>query len=162
VKLSGLLSQNSVGMASQPVTIQAQLFGTSTFTHLATLTTDSTGAYATTTKPKKQTVYEATATGVTTPPQVTVQVSQQLKLSVRRSGGKVYFKGSLGPKKRGRVIVIQVKAGKHWKLLARVKTSRRSTFKGSHSLKLGHYSFRAKTKAYPGLLSGTSRTVRSR
>jgi predicted GH43/DUF377 family glycosyl hydrolase len=162
VKLSGVLSQNNVGIASQPVTLQAQLFGTSTFTHLATLMTDSTGAFGTTTKPRKQTVYEATATGVATPPQVTVQVAQQLKLSVRRSGGKVYFKGSLGPKKRRRVVVIQVRAGKHWKLFARVKTSRRSTFKGSRSLKLGHYSFRAKTGPYPGLLGGTSQIVRSR
>jgi len=89
-------------------------------------------------------------------------VAQRLKLSVRRSGGKVYFKGSLGPKKRRRVIVIQVRAGKRWKVLARVKTSRRSTFKGVRSLKPGHYSFRAKTGAYSGLLSGTSRTVRLR
>jgi len=162
VKLSGLLSLNGVGIAAQPVTLQAQLFGTSTFTQLATLTTDNTGAYATSTKPKKQTVYEATATGVTTPPQVTVQVNQRLKLSVRRSGGKVYFKGTLGPKKRKRVVVIQVKAGKRWKVFARVKTSKRSTFKGSGSLKVGHYSFRAKTRAYPGLLSGQSRTVRLR
>src|SRR5262249_12788161 len=143
VKLSGLLSLNGVGIAAQPVTLQAQLFGTSTFTHLATPTTDNTGAYATTTKPKKQTVYEATATGVTTPPQVTVQVNQRLKLSVRRSGGEGWFHCKRGPKKRRRVAVIQVKAGKRWKILARVKTSRRSTFKGSRSLKVGHYSFRA-------------------
>jgi predicted GH43/DUF377 family glycosyl hydrolase len=162
VKLSGLLSQGGAGVAGQPVTLQAQMFGTSTFTHLATLTTSGTGAYATSTKPTKQTVYEATAAGVTTPPMATVKVAQRLKLSVRRAGAKVYFKGSLGPKKPGRVIVIQVRAGKSWKILARVKTSRSSTFQGSGSLKPGHYSFRAKTGAYPGLLGGTSRTVRLR
>jgi predicted GH43/DUF377 family glycosyl hydrolase len=162
VKLSGLLSQGGVGVAG-PVTLDAKPFGASTFTQLSTLTTSSTGTYATTTKPKKQTVYEATATGVTAPPVVTVKVAQRLKLSVRRRGGKVYFKGSLGPKKQRRVIVIQVRAGKRWKVLARVKTSKRSTFKGVRSLKPGHtYSFRAKTGAYPGLLSGTSRTVRLR
>src|SRR5262249_56835822 len=107
-------------------------------------------------------VWEATGAGGRTPPTVTVKVAQRLKLSVRRSGAKVYFKGSLGPKKRKRVIVIQVRAGKHWKLFARVKTSKRSTFKGSRSLKPGHYSFRATTRAYPGLLGGTSRIVRSR
>jgi hypothetical protein len=162
VQLSGLLSQSGVGLAGQPVTLQAQMFGTTTFTHLATLVTSGTGTYTTTTKPKKQTVYEATATGVTTPPMVTVKVAQRLMLSVRRVGGRVYFKGSLGPKKSRRVVVIQVKAGKSWKVLARVKTTRRSTFNGTRSLKPGHYSFRAKTGAYPGLLGGTSRTVRLR
>src|SRR5262249_44299106 len=150
------------GVAGEAVRVNQQLFGASAFTHLATLTTDGTGAYTTTTKPQKQTVYEATATGVTTPPTVTVKVAQRLKLSVRRSGAKVYFKGSLGPKKRKRVIVIQVRAGKPGKLFARVKPPKRSTFKGSRSLKPGHYSFRAKTGAYPGLLGGTSRIVRSR
>jgi hypothetical protein len=59
--------------------------------------------------------------------------------------------------------VIQVRAGKRWKVLARVKTSKRSTFTAVASLKSGHaYSFRAKTGAYPGLLSGQSRTVRLR
>lgn len=162
VKLSGLLTQSGAGVAGKPVTLNQQPFGTSTFTLLATLTTGSTGAYATTTKPKKQTVYEATAAGVATPPTVTVKVAQQLKLSIRRRGGKVYFKGSLGPKKRKRVVVIQVKAGKRWKVLARVKTSKRSTFKGSRSLKRGHYNLRAKTGAYPGLMGGTSRTLRLR
>ena len=162
VKLSGLLSQGGVGVAG-PVTLEAKPFGASTFTQLSTLTTSSTGTYATTTKPKKQTVYEATATGVTAPPLVTVKVAQRLKLSVRRRGGKVYFKGTLGPKKRRRVIVIQVRAGKRWKVLARVKTSKRSTFKGARSLKPGHaYSFRANTGAYPGLQSGQCRTVRLR
>jgi predicted GH43/DUF377 family glycosyl hydrolase len=163
VKLSGLLSQGGVAVAGQSVTLAAKPFGTSTFTQLSTLTTSSTGTYATSTKPKKQTVYTATATGVTAPPLVTVKVAQRLKLSVRRRGGKVYFKGSLGPKKRRRVVVIQVRTGKRWKVLARVKTSKRSTFKGVRSLKSGHaYSFRAKTGAYPGLLSGQSRTVRLR
>jgi hypothetical protein len=97
---------------------------------------------------------------VTAPPTVTVKVAQRLKLSVRRSGAKVYLKGSLGPKKRGRVIVIQVQAGKRWHTLARVHTSKRSTFQLVKALNPGHtYKFRAKTSGYPGLLAGTSRTV---
>jgi hypothetical protein len=62
------------------------------------------------------------------------------------------------------VIVIQVKKGKRWKTLARVKTSRRGTFKAVKALapaKHG-YRFRAKTRGYRGLLAGTSRTVRLR
>jgi hypothetical protein len=161
VKLSGLLSQAGVAQAGQSVVVSAQPYGTSTFTNLSTLTTDAGGAYSTTTKPKKQTVYQASAAGVTAPPVVTVNVAQLLKLSVQRKGGNVYFKGVLGPKKRGRVILIQVKAGKGWKKLARVRTNRRSTFKAVKALAPGHvYRFRATTAGYPGLLAGTSRTVR--
>ena len=114
--------------------------------------------------PAMQTVYQANATGVSTLPTVTVNVSQLLKLSVRRKGGKVYFKGSLGPKKKGRVILIQKAAGKRWKTIARVKTSSGSTFAKVLALALGRhgYRFRATTAAYPGLLSGTSRTVKLR
>ena len=127
------------------------------------MTTSSTGAYSTTTKPTKQTSYQATATGATTPPAVTVKVAQLLKMKVARKGQMVYCRGSLGPKKRHRVVVIQVKGGSSWKVFARVKTSKRSTFACARTLKSGHaYKFRAKTKGYPGLLAGVSRTVRLR
>jgi hypothetical protein len=161
VKLSGLLSLGGVAQVGQSVVVSAKPFGTSTFTNLSTLTTAADGTYSTTTKPKKQTVYEASAAGVPVPPMVTVTVAQRLKLSVQRKGAKVYLKGSLEPKKRRQVIVIQVRAAKRWKTLARVRTSRRSTFKAVRALKPGHvYWFRANTAGYPGLLAGTSRTVR--
>jgi predicted GH43/DUF377 family glycosyl hydrolase len=163
VKLSGILSQGSSPVGGQSVTLAAKPFGAAAFKAFSTVTTSTAGTYLTTAKPQKQTVYDASATGVTVLPIVTVKVAQRLKLSVRRSGIKVYFKGSLGPRKRRRVIVVQVRAGKRWKVLARVKTSRKSIFKGARSLKAGHaYSFRAKTGKYPGLLAGTSRTVRLR
>jgi predicted GH43/DUF377 family glycosyl hydrolase len=163
VKLSGLLSQGGAALSGQPVSVSAEPFGTSTFTNLATVTTNSSGAYSTTTKPKKQTVYQASAAGVTAPPTVTVKVAQRLTLSVRRKAGKVYLTGTLGPKKRRRVIVIQVRAGKRWHKLARVRTTKRSTFKLVRALKPGHaYKFRAKTAGYPGLLSGSSRTIQLR
>jgi hypothetical protein len=163
VKLSGILSQNGVAVSGQPVTLSAEPFGSSIFTGIANPTTSSSGAYSAPSKPTKQTLYKATATGVATPPTVTVKVAQRIKLSVRRSGSKVYLKGSLGPKKRRRVIVIQVRAGKRWHKLASVRTTKKSTFKVVRALKPGHvYKFRAKTAGYPGLLSGTSRTVRLR
>jgi predicted GH43/DUF377 family glycosyl hydrolase len=163
VKLSGLLSQDGAALSGQPVSVSAEPFGASTFTNLATVTTSSSGAYSTNTKPKKQTVYQSSAAGVTAPPTVTVKVTQRLTLSVRRKAGKVYLKGTLGPKKRRRAIVIQVRTGKRWHKLARVRTTKRSTFKLVRALAPGHaYNFRAKTSAYPGLLSGTSRTVRLR
>lgn len=164
VKLSGLLSQGGAALSGQSVTVAAKPLGASAFKPFATLTTTSGGTYSTASKPKKQTVYEATATGVTAGPTVTVKVKQLLTLSVARKGGKVLFKGRLAPKKRRRVVVIQVRSGKRWKVFARVKTTKRSTFKGARTLKLGRhgYRFRAKTKGYRGLLAGTSRTVRLR
>jgi hypothetical protein len=164
VKLSGTLMQGTVAQSAQPVSLAAQAFGASAFAPFATPTTDTSGAYTSSAKPKKQTVYKASATGVTVSPTVTVKVAQLLKLSVARRGNKVYFKGQLLPKKRRRVIVIQVKAGKRWKVLARVKTSRRSTFTAVRTLPRAKkaFSFRAKTPGYPGLLAGTSRTRRLR
>ena len=164
VKLSGLLTQGGSPVAGQTITVAAKPLGSSAFKAFAAPTTSATGAYSTASKPKKQTTYEATATGVTAGPTVTVKVKQLLKLSVARSGGKVSFKGRLLPKKRRRVVVIQVRSGKRWKVLARVKTSKRSTFKGTRALKPSRhgYRFRAKTKGYVGLLAGTSRTVRLR
>jgi hypothetical protein len=114
------------------------------------------------TKPTKQTVYEASATGASAPPTVTVTVAQRLTLSVRRKGGKVYLKGALGPKKSRQAILIQVLSGKHWRKLASVRTTKRSTFTTVRALKPGRYSFRATTRGYPGLLSGTSRIVKLR
>lgn len=164
VNLSGALSQGGSPLAGQSVTVSAEPFGTTAFTPLPTLTTSSSGAYATTVTPTKQTAYEASAAGATAPPAVTVQVAQKLKLSVRRKGGKVYIKGTLGPKKRRQVILIQVRTGKRWHKLARVRTTKKSTFKLVRTLKRGKhpYFFRAKTNAYPGLLAGTSRIVRLR
>jgi hypothetical protein len=160
VKLNGVLSQGGSPLSAQNVALAAEPFGTSTFKSLATVVTDTSGAYSTTTKPAKQTVYQASAAGVTTPPTVTVQVAQRIKLAVRRSGAKVYIKGSLGPKKKRRLIVIKVRVGKRWHTLGRVRTSKKSTFKLVKALKLGHtYKFRATTAAYPGLLAGTSRIV---
>jgi hypothetical protein len=160
VKLSGLLSQGGVAVSGQSVALAAKPFGTSTFKSLATVKTDSSGAYSTTTKPSKQTVYQASAAGTTTPPTVTVQVAQRIKLSVGRSGGNVILKGSLGPKKAHRVIVLKVEVGQRWHILGRARTSKKSTFKLVKALKPGHtYKFRATTAAYPGLLAGTSRIV---
>jgi predicted GH43/DUF377 family glycosyl hydrolase len=164
VTLSGVLTEGGTPAAGLPVLLSMQQFGGASFTPLATLTTTSTGAYSTTTKPTRLTAYQGNALGVTSIPRVTVQVAQRVKLSVRRRGGKVYIKGSLGPKKRGRLIVIQVRVGKRWKTLARTRTTRKSTFKAVKALTRGKhaYGFRAKTKAYPGLLGGTSKIVKLR
>jgi predicted GH43/DUF377 family glycosyl hydrolase len=164
VTVSGRLAQGTLALSGQTVTLAAEPFGSSTFTPFATPTTDSNGAYPTIVHPTMQTVYEASAAGATTTPTVTVYVSQLLKLAVHRKGGKVYFKGSLGPKRKGRVILIQKAVGKRWKTVARVKTSARSTFAKVLRLRRARhgYRFRATTRGYPGLLAGTSPTVKLR
>jgi hypothetical protein len=164
VTLGGVLAQGTLALSGQAVTLAAEPFGSSTFTQFSTPATDSNGAYSLIVNPTMQTVYQANAAGVATLPTVTVQVSQLVKLSVRRKGGKVYFKGSLGPKKKGRIILIQKAAGKRWKTVARVKTGTRSTFAKVLKLSLGRrgYRFRASTAAYPGLLAGSSPTVKLR
>jgi hypothetical protein len=89
--------------------------------------------------------------------------TQWLKLSVLRRGSKIYFKGRLLPKRRHRGIAIQMRVGGRWKTLARMRTSRHSTFKAVRTLKRSHsYKFRATTRGYPGLLGAKSRTVRIR
>jgi hypothetical protein len=163
VKLSGLLTEGGAAVGGQPVTVYALPLGSSGFTNLATVTTSTTGAYSTTSMPQKQTVYQAFTDYVDRCCFVTVKVAQLLTLSALPKGGKVYVKGRLAPEKPGRVIVIQVRSGKRWKVLARVKTSRRSTFKAVRALNPGQtYHFRATTRGYPGLLSGASRTLRLR
>jgi predicted GH43/DUF377 family glycosyl hydrolase len=162
--LSGVLAQGTLALNGQTVTLAAEPFGGSAFTPFATPTTDSNGAYATIVTPAMQTTYQASATSVATLPTVTVQVSQLLKLSVHRKGAKVYFKGSLGPKRTRKIILIQKAAGKRWKTIARVKTSKHSTFAKVLKIALSRhgYRFRATTAAYPGLLAGTSRKVKLR
>jgi hypothetical protein len=164
VNLSGVLSQGGLSLSGQPVTVSAEPFGATTFAPLATPTTDSNGAYSLPVMPTTQTVYQASATGVSVPPTVTVNVAQLVKLAVRRSGAKVYLNGSLGPKKADQTVVIQVRAGKGWKTLVRVRTTSRSTFKVVRALAARRhgYLFRATTKGHPGLLAGTSRIVRLR
>jgi predicted GH43/DUF377 family glycosyl hydrolase len=164
VRLSGAFTQGTLTLAGQSVSLTAEPLGSSSFAPLATLTTDSGGVFVTKAKPKKQTVYRASAAGAAIAPTVTVKVFQLVKLLAARRGAKVSLKGSLLPKKRRRVIVIQVKKGKRWKTLARVKTSRRGTFKTVKALAPAQhgYRLRAKTSGYRGLVAGTSRTVRLR
>src|SRR5436189_168996 len=82
-------------------------------------------AYSTTSAPKTNTVYQASTAYVDRCCLVMVKVAQLLTLSASPEGGKEYIKGRLAPDRPGRVIVIQVRSGKRWKVLARVKTSGR-------------------------------------
>jgi predicted GH43/DUF377 family glycosyl hydrolase len=73
-----------------------------------------------------------------------VQVARHrgsLKITVR--GRKATFTGSVAPKHRGKTVVIQRAKGARFVTFAKVKLSKRSTFKLKKKLAKGRYTFRA-------------------
>jgi hypothetical protein len=64
-----------------------------------------------------------------------------LKITVR--GRKATFTGSVAPKHRGKTVVIQRAKGARFVTFAKVKLSKRSTFKLKKKLAKGRYTFRA-------------------
>ncbi len=106
------------------------------------------------------TLGKATFAGASAEATVSVSVAYRVTLKVGRKGGKRSFVGKVAPSKRGRVVVIQVKTRHGWKRFAKVKLSRKSTFKLLRAL-AGHkkYRFRATTAADPKHLAGMSRIV---
>jgi hypothetical protein len=159
VALSGVLSQSGSPISAQSVGLFAQPAGTTTFTQFSSATTDAAGAYAASVKPSKTTTYKASYTGVAAEPTVTVGVKFRVTLSVARKGGKVLLRGKVAPSQRRKVVVIQIRVGKRWKTLAKVRTTKRSTFTTLKSLKRGKYKFRAKKAADAQHLAGMSRVV---
>ena len=160
VTLSGTLSQGATAMAGQTVGLSSQGAGDASFAALPPATTDAAGAFTATVAPSKNTTYKATFAGASAEPTVSVSVAYRITLKVGRKGGKRSFVGKVAPSKRGRVVVIQVKTRHGWKRFAKVKLSRKSTFKLLRAL-AGHkkYRFRATTAADSKHLAGMSRVV---
>jgi hypothetical protein len=74
----------------------------------------------------------------------TVRVApHRLSLKLSRSGRRVSFTGGARPAHPGKTVVLRVKQGTRFASFAKVKLSRRSTFKLARKLKPGSYSFRA-------------------
>ena len=80
-------------------------------------------------KPTKRTTYKAGFTGVTPEPTAVVAVKHSITLKGRRRSGKVYLRGTIGPRHVRRVVRIQRRTGKRWVTIAKVRTSRKSNFK---------------------------------
>ena len=160
VTLSGTLSQGATAMAGQTVALSSQGAGDASFATLPPATTDAAGAFTATVAPSKNTTYKATFAGASAEPTVSVSVAYRVTLKVGRKGGKRSFVGKVAPSKRGRVVVIQVKTRHGWKRFAKVKLSRKSTFKLLRAL-AGHkkYRFRATTAADSKHIAGVSRVV---
>jgi len=157
--LTGAVTQATAGLGGRAVTFWQRPVGAAAFTQLSTATSGGDGSYSTTVKPTKTTTYKATSPGV--PEQtVTVGVAHLLRLSVVRRGSKGTLRGRLGPSHPGRLVVIQVSTGSGWRTLAKVKTSKRSTFRIVRKLKPhGKYRFRARTAADKDHLAGLSPIV---
>ena len=92
---------------------------------------------------------------------MTLLVKHKLTLKGRRARGKVYLTGNVGPRHVRRVVLIQKKKSSRWVTIARVKTSRRSTFKLVRKAQAKKARFRAKIGADKEHLANTSRTVRA-
>jgi hypothetical protein len=159
VGLSGNLNRGGVPQAGQSVTLAAQPIGAPTFTPLPTAMTDAAGNYGALVKPTKRTTYQAGFGGLF--PTVVVLVKHKLTLKGKRRSGKVYLNGTVGPKHVRRVVVIQRKKGTRWVTIARVRTTRRSTFKLVRKAPAKRALFRAKIGADKEHLANLSRSVRA-
>jgi predicted GH43/DUF377 family glycosyl hydrolase len=160
VTLSGTLVQGAGALAGQSVGLSAQASGAPAFAALPPATTDSAGAFTSTVAPSKNTVYKASYASASSAPTVSVSVAYSVTLRVARKAGRWSFRGKVGPNRRGRVVVIQVKTRSGWKRFAKVKLSKRSTF--TLLRKLAHhkkYRFRASTSKDAAHLAGLSRVV---
>jgi predicted GH43/DUF377 family glycosyl hydrolase len=161
VTLSGTMTQAGVPVAGQAVALGAQPIGTTVFTALPAATTDAAGNYKALIKPTKKTTYKAGFTGVSPEPTAIVAVKHSITLKGRRKSGKVYLQGKVGPRHARRVVRIQMRKGKRWVTIAKVRTSRLSTFKLVRKATLKRAKFRARIGADKEHLANTSRVVRA-
>ena len=160
VTLTGSLTQGAAALGGAWVGLWSQPVGATKFSQIMTISTGAGGTYSATVKPTKRTVYKATYAGISPEPTVSVSVAHLLTLSVVRKGSKATIRGRLGPSHPGRLVVVQVSTGSSWKTLARLKTSKRSTFRALRRVKpRGKIKFRAKTVADRDHLTGLSPVV---
>jgi predicted GH43/DUF377 family glycosyl hydrolase len=157
--LSGNLTRGGVPQPGQPVTLAAQPIGAPTFTPLPTAMTDTAGNFSALIKPTKRTTYQAGFGGLF--PTAVVLVKHKITLKGKRRSGKIYLNGTVGPKHVRRVVLIQRKKGTRWVTIARVKTTRRSTFKLVRKAPSKRGLFRAKIGADKEHLANLSRAVRA-
>jgi predicted GH43/DUF377 family glycosyl hydrolase len=161
VTLSGTVTQGGSPVGLQLVTLGARPFGAAAFTSLAPATTDGGGRYVRTVKPLKRTTYKAGFTGIALEPTVTVAVKHAITLRGFRRSGKVYLRGTVGPRHPRRLVLIQKRKGTRWVTIARVRTTRRSTFQLVRAATRTRSPFRARVAADREHLANISRVVRA-
>jgi predicted GH43/DUF377 family glycosyl hydrolase len=161
VTLSGTVTQSGLPLAGQAVALGAQPIGATVFAVLPPVTTDAAGNYRAVVKPTKKTTYKAGFTGVSPEPTVTVSVKHSITLRGSRRSGKTYLRGTIGPRHAKRVVLIQRLKGRRWVTIAKVRTSRRSTFQLVRKASLKRAKFRARIGADREHLANISRVVRA-
>jgi hypothetical protein len=161
VTLSGTVMQSGAPLVGQAVALGAQPIGTSVFTTLPAATTDAAGNYRAVIKPTKRTTYKAGFTGVSPEPTAIVAVKHSITLRGARRSGKVYLRGTVGPRHVRRLVLIQRLKGKRWVTIAKVRTSRKSTFKLVRKASRTRARFRARIGADREHLANISRVVRA-
>ncbi len=161
VTLSGTLTQSGAPVVGQPVALGAQPIGATAFTVLPPATTDAAGNYRALLKPTKKTTYKAGFTGVSPEPMVVVAVKHSITLRGSRRSGKTYLRGTVGPRHARRVVLIQRLKGSRWVTIAKVRTTRKSTFQLVRKATRTRAKFRARIGADREHLANTSRVVRA-
>ncbi|MCA1834379.1 MAG: Ig-like domain-containing protein, partial [Actinobacteria bacterium] len=118
VRLSGTLKAGGAALASKRVTIQQLPYGTSSWSNLYTVTTNSSGAYAYNAKIVKRTQYRAVFGGEATLASVTSSATTVLAkviVSISQSassityGRYVTFSGYVSPNQYGKRAYLQIK-----------------------------------------------------
>lgn len=158
--LSGTLTQAGAPLAGQVVTLAAQPIGAVTFASLPTATSDAAGSFRLVVKPTKRTTYRASLAGAASEPTVVVAVKHLVTLKALRRSGKLYLRGTVGPRHARRAVVIQKRLGTRWVTIARVRTTRRSTFQLVRKATRTRSRFRARIAADREHLANLSRVVR--
>ena len=161
VTLSGTLTQSGAPVVGQPVALGAQPIGAPAFTVLPPATTDAAGNYRSVLKPTKKTTYKAGFTGVAPEPTVVVAVKHLITLRGSRRSGKTYLRGTVGPRHARRVVLVQRLKGSRWVTIAKVRTTRKSTFQLVRKASRTRAKFRARIGADREHLANISRTVRA-
>jgi predicted GH43/DUF377 family glycosyl hydrolase len=161
VRLSGMLKQNDAPFAAQAVALAKKPLGATAFVAMPSAPTDAAGAFRASAKPTKKTTYKASFAGA---PDglVTVSVKHLVTLTAVRRGARITLSGRIGPIHSRRLVVIQVRKGTRWVSFARVRTTRRGTFRVVRTTlrPRTRYSFRARTGTDREHLAGLSRIVR--
>ena len=158
--LSGTLTRAGEPLGGQVVALAARPLGTTAFKPLPSVTTDAAGRFRLVVKPAKRTTYRASIAGAASAPTAVVAVKHLITLKALRRSGKLYLRGTVGPRHPRRVVVIQKRRGGRWVTIAKVRTSRRSTFQLVRKASSTRSPYRARIAADREHLANISRVVR--
>jgi hypothetical protein len=161
--LAGQLSGTKASGAA--VTLQAEPFGTKTFTKVATVTANSAGHYSFSVTPNLNTMYRVMARTAPAATSASVLVDVQVRVTLGvsthtpKSGSKVTFAGFVTPAYNGSVVLVQRKTKTGWHKIASATLfaatlSRSHYSKGVRITKSGKY--RVRFVPPPGRLANNS------